>query len=56
MIIYEPKGRAREYSPLAANLYRGCGHGCIYCYAPAVTFTAREVFRSHPCPRQDVLR
>ena len=34
-IIYEPKGRAREYSPLACNLYLGCTHGCKYCYAPA---------------------
>lgn len=34
-VIYEPKGRAREYSPLACNLYIGCTHGCKYCYAPA---------------------
>ena len=27
-VIYEPRGRAREYSPLAVNLYRGCSHGC----------------------------
>lgn len=33
--IYEPAGRAREYCELAVNLYRGCGHGCSYCYAPA---------------------
>lgn len=32
--IYEPKGRAREYSPYALNLYRGCNHGCFYCYVP----------------------
>ncbi len=43
-IIYEPKGRAGEYSPLAANLYRGCSHGCRYCYAPAATFTSRDRF------------
>lgn len=30
--IYEPRGRAREYSPLALNLYNGCTHGCKYCY------------------------
>jgi DNA repair photolyase len=29
-IIYEPKGRALEYAPLAVNLYRGCSHGCDY--------------------------
>ena len=34
-VIYEPKGRAREYAPLACNLYTGCTHGCKYCYAPS---------------------
>jgi DNA repair photolyase len=33
-LIYEPKGRAKEYAPLALNLYTQCGHGCLYCYAP----------------------
>ena len=32
-IIYEPKGRAREYAPLAMNVYNGCDHQCRYCYA-----------------------
>ena len=32
-LIYEPAGRAREYAALACNVYRGCEHGCIYCYA-----------------------
>lgn len=32
--IYEPKGKAREYSPLALNYYKGCDHGCVYCYVP----------------------
>lgn len=32
--IYEPAGRAREYSPLALNLFKGCTHGCTYCYVP----------------------
>ena len=30
--IYEPKGKAREYSPLALNIYDGCDHQCDYCY------------------------
>lgn len=32
--IYEPTGRAREYSPLALNYFKGCDHGCLYCYVP----------------------
>ncbi len=32
--IYEPRGAAREYSPLALNYIRGCDHGCVYCYVP----------------------
>lgn len=32
-LIYEPKGKAREYSPLALNVYTGgCDHACKYCY------------------------
>ncbi len=34
MNIYTPSGRAREYSPLALNYFKGCNHGCIYCYVP----------------------
>jgi DNA repair photolyase len=54
-IIYEARGRAREYSELAANLYRGCGHGCTYCYAPAATRQKRENF-CEPRVRKNVLK
>lgn len=54
-IIYEPRGRAKEYCELAANLYRGCSHGCTYCYAPSATFRKREAF-SVPTVRKDVLK
>lgn len=33
-IIYTPQGKAREHSPLALNHYKGCDHGCTYCYVP----------------------
>lgn len=31
--IYQPAGRAREYSPRALNIYNGCDHDCSYCYS-----------------------
>lgn len=43
-VIYEPKGRAREYAALACNIYRGCDHGCFYCYAPSATQRPRDYF------------
>jgi len=42
--IYAPKGKAGEYAPLAANPYRGCGHGCAYCYVPKVLRMDRREF------------
>lgn len=44
--IYEPRGKAREYSPLACNLYKGCSHACVYCFAPSATFVDRDKFSS----------
>ena len=60
-IIYKPKGKALEYSKLAANLYKGCSHGCKYCYVPGIPpykfkKNAREEFYSNPLPRADVIR
>jgi len=37
-IIYPPKGRAREYSPLALNHYLGCDHDCDYCFNKMRTY------------------
>ena len=61
MIIYEPKGKALEYSPLAANLYKGCSHACSYCYVPGIppykfAKNARESFYTNPCPRPNVIK
>jgi len=43
-LIYQPRGRAREYAALACNTYKGCDHGCIYCYAPSATRKTRQEF------------
>lgn len=53
-IIYEPRGRAKEYSELAANLYSGCDHACTYCYAPLATRKKRDTF-CFSKPREGVL-
>ncbi len=53
--IYRPSGRALEYAPLAANLYRGCNHGCLYCYAPRALKTGREEFHASPKPREGII-
>lgn len=54
-LIYEPRGRAREYSPLALNLYMGCTHRCEYCYAPSCLQKTQEKYFKMPEPRKEVL-
>ena len=54
--IYRPTGQAEEYSPLAANPYRGCGHKSIYCYVPLVTKQQRAEFDEGAVPREDFLK
>lgn len=50
--IYAPRGQAGEYSPLAVNPYRGCGHGCAYCYVPKVLHMDRKEFDAGANQRQ----
>jgi DNA repair photolyase len=54
-VIYEPKGRAKEYADLACNLYRGCTHGCTYCYAPGCMRTTSAVWHEKGEVRKNVL-
>ena len=54
--IYAPAGQAGEYAPLAANPYRGCGHGCVYCYVPNVLRMPRTEFDAGAVPRPDFLK
>lgn len=55
-VIYEPKGRAREYAKIACNLYTGCSHGCKYCYAPACLRKGRNEFHGNVAPRKDIIK
>jgi DNA repair photolyase len=54
-IIYAPAGQAGEYAKLATNPYRGCGHGCVYCYVPAVLKMSRAEFDAGAVPRDEFL-
>jgi DNA repair photolyase len=55
-LIYDPGGKAAEYPPLAMNIYRGCSHGCVYCYAPAATYNQREAFHANVQPRNNFFK
>lgn len=54
-IIYEPKGRAKEYGDLALNIYSGCNFGCTYCFAPLVLKKDRETFHKVSKARDNLL-
>lgn len=54
-VVYEPRGQAKEYAALAANLYRGCGHGCVYCYCPALLKMSYAEFNSTAVPRKNFI-
>jgi DNA repair photolyase len=53
-VIYEPAGAAREYAPLASNLYWGCNHACEYCYVPAVLRRKPAEFHAEVRPRENI--
>lgn len=54
-LIYEPKGRALEYAPLALNLYSGCTHRCVYCYAPLALKRDRKTYHQSVRPRANII-
>lgn len=53
--IYEPKGAALEYAPLACNLFRGCTHRCRYCYVPPILRMERPEFHREALPRPGIM-
>lgn len=53
-VIYIPRGKAREYSPYALNIYDGCDHDCKYCYVKILKlqrYGAGEEIR----PRENII-
>jgi len=53
-IIYVPRGKAREYSPYALNIYNGCDHDCKYCYVKTMPFR-KYTTNTEVKPRKDIL-
>ena len=55
-VIYEPKGRAKEYCDLAVNLFTGCTNNCRYCYVPDVLHKDTKEFHATCNPRFNILK
>ena len=55
-VIYETRGKAKEYSELACNLYAGCLHKCKYCYCPAIMRKTLDEWSKYPKARTNILR
>lgn len=55
-VIYQPKGKAREYAEFATNPYTGCDHACEYCYGPGVLHKTKDDFHHIVEPRKDYLK
>lgn len=54
--IYNPKGKAKEYGEWAVNIYNGCNHGCVYCYAPNMLRKSKEQFHGSVEPRPGIVK
>ena len=53
-IIYEPKGKAKEYAPLALNHYSTCEHSCKACYCPRTLHKTPDKFFLPGIPVQNL--
>jgi len=54
-LIYETRGKAREYAPLAADLFTGCVYRCRYCYVPDSAKVPADRFHRQCAVRHNVL-
>jgi DNA repair photolyase len=59
-ILYTPSGRAGAYANggYSANIFKGCTHGCKYCYVPnflKMNAEQRKAFKEKVVPAPDVL-
>jgi DNA repair photolyase len=55
-ILYQPDGKALEYSPWAVNVAKSCSHGCKYCYGPSVARKTKDQYRDVPDPKTDLIK
>lgn len=55
-VIYEPKGKAREYAKYATNPFTGCDHVCEYCFASSVLHRTKNEFHQIVKPRAGFLK
>ncbi len=57
-LIYHPSGRAGAYANggYAANIFKGCTHGCKYCYVPAFCKVDRVAFHASVTPAPNMLK
>lgn len=55
-VIYQPQGRAREYSDYALNIFEGkCPHECGYCFAEHLPAACRKDRDPAYRPKADIL-
>lgn len=55
-VIYNPRGRAGEYSKWAINVYNGCTHGCAYCYVPPIMRKSHSEFKAKAFAKVNVVK
>lgn len=54
-VIYTPRGEAKEYASLAINIYKGCVHGCRYCYGANISEKAACIYFMGANPKKNII-